>query len=78
MWRIAMEEANRRHKETSFGWVRLIQDFLEASAKARRDRAIVVWGDSAATEVWAPRPDQTYKMVRSAFAPGRPHPKQTA
>jgi hypothetical protein len=78
-----MEEVNRQHKEASFGWVRLIQDFFEAGARARRDRAIATWGDGGEAEVWAPRPDQAYRLVRSAFAApasgsGRSGPKVIA
>ncbi len=66
-----MEEAHRNHKETTFGWVAWIQDFLARKALERRQRAIAVWGDDASPAPWEPHPDRLYRQIGGAWGARR-------
>jgi hypothetical protein len=54
-----MEEAHRLHKDTPFGWVKLLRDLMQAQALARPERGYLLMG----------RPDQTYNLIRGALRP---------
>jgi hypothetical protein len=64
-----MEEVHKLHKDTTFGWVKALRDFMEAQAHARRERALLLWGDNRAPGSPLGRPDETYRLIRTAFGP---------
>jgi len=64
-----MEEAHRLHKDTSFGWLKLLRDFMEAQAQARHERALILWGEGRDPRQPLARPDDTYRLIRGALGP---------
>jgi len=64
-----MEEAHRIHKDVTFGWVAWLRDLLAEGARARRERAIQLWGDNPSIGSAMGRPDDPYRLIRTAFGP---------
>jgi len=62
-----MEEPHRTHKETTFGWLAWLQEFLARKAEARRQRNIILWADDAPSAAWEPRPDRLYRQIGGAW-----------
>lgn len=63
-----MEEAHRVHKETTFGWLKLLQDLL-AQGQVRPERGVSLWSERSAPASPLARPDESYTMIRLAFRP---------
>ena len=64
-----MEEAHRVHKDTSFGWVKMLQDFMAAQAHAQSYRGLSLWSERNPPASPLARPDESYTLIRLALRP---------
>jgi hypothetical protein len=62
-------ETLRVHKDTPFGWVKLLQDFMAAQAQARPERGLLLWGETRPPASPLARPDSSYQLIRMALRP---------